>query len=154
MVFEGDVNTGQAPPQIGVWVTLGDAGDTKGHRKQIWPSFLEPRLNEAECKHLHDFFKDKIWYFQELSGMPYSVSSHASSWAGAVNSALPVGSGVKEEPRPGGCAPAGHRFPGLSQQPPPFQHRDLRKPSGHSPSSRRKYLQHLPLAYGVKPMFL
>lgn len=88
----------QPPPQTGVWLTLGDAGNIQGHRKQMWPSFLESQLNDVECKHLHDFFKGKIRYFKELSGMPYS--SHASSWAGAVNSALPEGSGLKEEPRP------------------------------------------------------
>lgn len=83
MVFEGDVNMGQAPPQIGVWVTLGDAGDTKGHRKQIWPSFLEPRLNEAECKRLHDFLKTK-----------YGTSKHFLACLIPFPAMPPVGQGL------------------------------------------------------------
>ena len=85
----------------------------------MWPSFLESQLNEVECKHLHDFLKGKIRYFKELSGVLYS--SHASSWAGAVNSALPEGSGLKEEPRPEPAPtphPHANSLPAASSPPP------------------------------------
>ena len=83
----------------------------------------------------------------------------AFSSAGAVNSTLPgspggrVGHalGLEEKPwtrrQPNPNAPPGN--PVASQLLSPFLHSNLCKPTEHRPSSLRKQLQHLLLAYGV-----
>lgn len=109
-----------------LWGAAGMGGDTHGHRKQIWSTFLRPWFNECKC--LHAFLKVKIWYFKELSGMPYSISRCASIWAGAVNSALGWGWGVFAVRARGRAYTRRHFSPGLSQLFPPFQQANRAQP--------------------------
>lgn len=101
-------------------------------QEKIRSSFPEHRFYEAECKHLHHFFKDKIRYFKELSGVPHSVCSCLQPGRGCeLRSAGCSGvGGAPDQEAAATPAAASPASPSSRQQPCPFLHGDPCKPKG------------------------